>query len=61
MGERGWACDVQWEQCNIRVGTATLPPCVAWELPHHQAVPLASNSQYINIYIFICKKLIYLL
>lgn len=48
MGEHGCASD---EQCDIRIGTATLHPSVAWELPHHQAVPLASNSQYINIYI----------
>lgn len=61
MGEHGWAYDVQWEQCDIRIGTTSLPPAVAWELPHHKAVPLASNSQYISIYIFLYKKLIYLL
>lgn len=53
MGEHGWARDKQWEQCHIRIGTATLPPSVAWELPHHQAVALASNSHGLSLYIYI--------
>lgn len=57
MGEHGWAHDVQWEQCDIRIGAANLLPTVAWGLPHHKAVPLASNSQYISIYIFYIKNL----
>lgn len=53
MGEHGWARDKRWEQCHIRIGTATLPPSVAWELPHRQAVALASNSHGLSLYIYI--------
>lgn len=53
MGERGWAHGEQWEQCHIRIGTVTLPPSVAWELPDCQGVPLASNSHGLSLYIYI--------